>query len=287
MMDCNKILICTPIYKRRLNDFEFKNLKISEYTNPNIKKIFFAPYKLNLDFYIRNFKAHKIIKFDNCYFKSTDSYSKLLLSEKFYKKFIRYTHIIIHQPDSIIVKNFKNLSIKNFDYIGAPSKYRLPKFNTFFENKNFLYENKKLNFFNKCVSKFKRKINYDVKLLDKNLNFLNIYNHLKKYLRFFLINKTYHNIGLNGGLSIRNVRKFILILNGIPNIKQIKAPEDHIFSYFSNIGKLRIPTYKNLMKIFSEKKKMNVYGYHQLDVYDNDYLREIHKNFYFINCSIN
>ena len=32
---------------------------------------------------------------------------------------------------------------------------------------------------------------------------------------------------------------------------------------------------------------MNVYGYHQLDVYDNDYLREIHKNFYFINCSIN
>ena len=41
------------------------------------------------------------------------------------------------------------------------------------------------------------------------------------------------------------------------------------------------------MKIFSEKKKMNVYGYHQLDVYDNDYLKEIHKNFYFINCSIN
>ena len=86
-MNCKKVAICTPIYKRKLDISEYTNLKISEANNPKIKKIFFAPCTLNLDYYKKNFKNHHIIKFSNFYFKNVECYSKLLLSENFYRKF--------------------------------------------------------------------------------------------------------------------------------------------------------------------------------------------------------
>ena len=278
-MDCNKVIICTPIYKRKFEISEYNNLKISEAINPKFKKVFFAPYDLNVDYYKKNFKNYKIIRFGNHYFKNIKGYNQLLLSEHFYRKFIKFSHLILQQPDSIIIKDLTNLKIKNYDYIGSPCKYDLPNFGSFYEDKDFAYENNKLNFFSKLVKKTKRIIDIEFKILNFNINLINFYNYIKKYFKYLIIKKkNYNSIGLNGGLSIRRVKKFIEILKKTSNTKKIRAPEDHVYSYFVNIGKLKTPSYNELNKIFSEKKAFDVYGYHGLDVYDYNFLKKIHKD---------
>ncbi len=278
-MNCNKVIICTPIYKTKLEISEYNNLKISEKINPKFKKVFFAPDNLNVEYYKKKFKNYKIIRFSKHYFKNIKGYNQLLLSEHFYRKFIKFSHLILQQPDSIIIKDLTNLKIKNYDYIGSPCKYDLPTFESFYEDKDFAYENNKLNLFSKFVKKTKRIINFEFRILNFNLNLINIYNYMKKYFKYLVFKKKdYNSIGLNGGLSIRRVKKFIEILKKTPNTKKIKAPEDHVYSYFVNIGKLKTLSYNKLNKIFSEKKTNNVYGYHGLDVYDYSFLKKIHED---------
>lgn len=59
--------------------------------------------------------------FDNKYFKSTDTYSQLLINYDFYNSFSDYEYMYIYQLDCYIFKDELNLwCSKDYDYIGGP-----------------------------------------------------------------------------------------------------------------------------------------------------------------------
>ena len=61
------------------------------------------------------------IIFENKNFTSRNSYSKLLLSSKFYERFSDYDYMLIYQLDCLIFSNdLKKWTDLNYDYIGAP-----------------------------------------------------------------------------------------------------------------------------------------------------------------------
>ena len=59
--------------------------------------------------------------FPDKYFKSVGSYSRLLLSVDFYKRFSNYKYMLIHQLDAFVFKDeLSQWCKRDFDYIGAP-----------------------------------------------------------------------------------------------------------------------------------------------------------------------
>jgi hypothetical protein len=117
-----KIVILVPIYRSYLTDLEFFSLKYSlNQLKSNFEIYFITPDSLNTIFYEFNFPFLKYKKFNDAYFLSTTSYSRLLLSPVFYEAFDDFEFLLILQTDAIILSDQLNFWVdQQFDYIGAP-----------------------------------------------------------------------------------------------------------------------------------------------------------------------
>jgi len=83
---------------------------------------FIYPDNMNLSNY-QIYTNANFIAFHSRFFKSPKTYSRLLLSEDFYKPFMKYEYMLIAQTDTYILntKYTLNQFIKmNYDYWGAP-----------------------------------------------------------------------------------------------------------------------------------------------------------------------
>jgi len=103
---------------------------------------FIAPNALSLKFYQDNFPEAKYLFFDSNYFSSANAYSKLLISADFYQSFINYTHALILQPDSVVLRDELDYWMASpFDYIGAPWakawEFVCPNLGSYFDGKKF------------------------------------------------------------------------------------------------------------------------------------------------------
>lgn len=116
----NNIVVVIPIYKNKINLLEEISLRQIYRILGAYDKCFVAPKSLNFN-YGRLYSDFNIERFDDRYFKNTRTYSELLLSIDFYKRFRNYKYMLLHQLDAIVffdsLKAFCNL---NYDYIGAP-----------------------------------------------------------------------------------------------------------------------------------------------------------------------
>lgn len=116
-------IILIPVYKNTFEPFEIKSLEsvakhLSEYT-----LCFIVPQDLNLSPISEIFPDLRftVERFPNDYFYSIDSYSRLLMSPLFYKRFLNYKYILICQTDVYIFKNeLAYWIVQDYDYIGAP-----------------------------------------------------------------------------------------------------------------------------------------------------------------------
>lgn len=123
--------IVIPIYEDNLSIISKTSLESllknsSDYTKNNYPIILIGPKKLekqideisnylNKDFYV---SSHL---FDNKYFESTATYSKLLKSYDFYKVFYKFNYILIYQTDCMMLQDdLKTWIDKDYDYVGAP-----------------------------------------------------------------------------------------------------------------------------------------------------------------------
>ena len=116
--------IVIPVYKIKLSGNEekaFLNCLSKIRTYPIV---LIAPSSLDTSWYEE--KGHLIIKrFKDKFFKSERSYSKLLLTQKFYQAFQEYRYILIVQTDVWILQTDHELNKfinSGYDYIGAPWK---------------------------------------------------------------------------------------------------------------------------------------------------------------------
>ena len=115
------VVIGIPVYREELTDFEKISLRQVHNIMSNWNKVFIAPKSLQID-YGKSFSEYEVIRFDDKYFQSIETYTELLLTEEFYEKFIDYTYLLIYQLDAFVFSDrLMQFCGIGMDFIGAPA----------------------------------------------------------------------------------------------------------------------------------------------------------------------
>ncbi|TCD07731.1 hypothetical protein EZ449_14455 [Pedobacter frigidisoli] len=118
------VSIIIPVYKRVPDADEVLSLRQCQKILNHYKIYFVAPKSLDCTEYINisNSDLAQVIRFDDFYFQDITGYNNLMLSPIFYKTFIKYRYILIHQLDAFVFKDDLLYWCKQkYDFIGAPN----------------------------------------------------------------------------------------------------------------------------------------------------------------------
>lgn len=116
-----KVAIVIPFYQKRISNYEQIALQQCEKILANYDKIAIKPKDFNLPDEAKFLTFHKLLNFNNDYFKSISGYNRLMLSSEFYQAFLDYEYILIYQMDCFVFTDQLNFWCEqNWDYIGAP-----------------------------------------------------------------------------------------------------------------------------------------------------------------------
>ncbi len=128
-----KCIVLIPIYKPSFSSEEFRNVRFSldQLKSQNCEISWLAPSSLDRAYYSREFPSIEWSIHPDIFFKSVSGYSRLLLSDEFYKEYYSYEFMLILQPDAVILRPTLNEWLETpYDYIGAPWpsgwQYHLP-----------------------------------------------------------------------------------------------------------------------------------------------------------------
>jgi hypothetical protein len=115
------VAIVIPIYKNEMTLSECISIKQALKIFPENDIILVTYEGLNLENYFNISKQFKVELFDRPYFSNIGGYNKLMLSGKFYYRFLQYQYLLIYQLDAYVFKNQLNKwTSKDYDYVGAP-----------------------------------------------------------------------------------------------------------------------------------------------------------------------
>lgn len=116
-----KYALVIPIYRSYIDEVEKFNL------NNNVHKLgkyhicLALPKTLNLSWHLEH-DCLTIVRFDDVFFQGYQGYSRLLMSEQFYRTFAEYEKILICQLDAYIFEDrMEYFCALPYDYIGAPA----------------------------------------------------------------------------------------------------------------------------------------------------------------------
>ena len=111
-----EVAIFVPVYKPQLSPDEAISLRHLKHYLKKYDKFLVIPE--DLDFSDPDFD---LIRFPAAYFKSTATFSHLLLTEEFYSAFSHYEYILSYQLDCLVFSDqLGEWCTKGYDYIGAP-----------------------------------------------------------------------------------------------------------------------------------------------------------------------
>lgn len=125
-MNQDFVVIGIPIYKDSLNEYENISLQQLNRVLWRYPKMFIAPSSLSFDYGVE-YSDWEIERFPDKYFKNTDSYSELLMSDLFYQRLYNYDFLLIYQLDAFVFSDeLERICLKGYDYIGAPLPSMVP-----------------------------------------------------------------------------------------------------------------------------------------------------------------
>lgn len=114
------VVVVVPVYRQTLTDLERISYKQLINVLGAFEIIAVAPDNLEIPQEIK-YEKIRVEYFPKDFFISVDSYSRLMLSEFFYRRFIRYHYILIYQLDAFVFRNeLMHFCSMDYDYIGAP-----------------------------------------------------------------------------------------------------------------------------------------------------------------------
>lgn len=122
-----KPVVIVPLYKTFLSEDEQTSLQHLDNHLNKYDIILCIPESLDIE-QNKRFTNYQVARFPDYYFKSTGSYSTLLMSNRFYETFIKWSHALIYQLDCLVFSDeLMEWCCKGYDYIGAPwiNKYFL------------------------------------------------------------------------------------------------------------------------------------------------------------------
>ncbi|MGN8071454.1 DUF5672 family protein [Mucilaginibacter sp. 22184] len=121
MSALKKVAIIVPFYQNTISDLEKIALTQLQNVLANYPRIIIKPHSFVLPDVVNQYNFTAIETFDDSYFKSIDGYNALMLSDTFYKRFLDYEFILIHQLDAFVFKDeLAYWCSQSIDYIGAP-----------------------------------------------------------------------------------------------------------------------------------------------------------------------
>ncbi|SEO24137.1 DUF5672 family protein [Mucilaginibacter sp. AW1-7] len=116
-----EVVVVIPFYKDNLTGLEKIALEQIGKVLSGYPIIAIKPASLVLTGHAATFPFTSVINFDDNYFKDVQGYNALMLSDVFYKEFLAYEFMLIHQLDAFVFSD--KLSYwcnQGYDYIGAP-----------------------------------------------------------------------------------------------------------------------------------------------------------------------
>ncbi len=178
------VVVVIPIYKSNFTVHEqiafTQCLKVLAKHPIKIVK----PQSLNLDYLQKLHPQLQFEPFADDYFKSVQTYNRLMLSTEFYERFLSYEYLLIYQLDAFVFRDeLLEWCNKGYDYIGAPWRIERDFSSTT----------------NKLVFYLKKQLAIWLDLRDKNRNNQPLDVVLKM------------TVG-NGGFSLRKVQKMLNIV---------------------------------------------------------------------------
>jgi hypothetical protein len=116
-----KAAVIIPFYKDTLTAFDSVALRQCHKMLSAYPIIAIKPNSLVLPDEVTNYPFFKTVNFADDYFKDVQGYNRLLLDETFYRQFLDYEYILIHQLDAFVFKNeLQYWCSQGIDYVGAP-----------------------------------------------------------------------------------------------------------------------------------------------------------------------
>lgn len=116
------VSIVVPVYRTGMSESEAAALKQCKSVLHKYEIQLVAPDSLDVTAHLAILgKATRVVRFPNKYFHSIRGYSKLLVSDDFYRSFQSFEYILIYQLDAwVFADELKLWTNRGYDYIGAP-----------------------------------------------------------------------------------------------------------------------------------------------------------------------
>ncbi|MET3502292.1 hypothetical protein ABIC45_003916 [Mucilaginibacter rubeus] len=124
-----KAAVVIPFYKPVMSNLEHTALVQATKVLSAHDIIVIKPHNLILPDEAQLDAIANVINFDDRYFKNIKGYNALMLSEEFYRSFLTYDFMLIHQLDAFVFSDeLMEWCTQGYDYIGAPwiHKYGYP-----------------------------------------------------------------------------------------------------------------------------------------------------------------
>ncbi len=111
-----QVAIAIPLYRSALSDDEQVSIRHLRRFLGEFQIYLFLPRSL-----ANPLKGFGEIHFPDRFFRSVDTYSRLLLSEDFYRRFEAYEYLLVYQLDALVFSGeLLDWCSRGFDYLGAP-----------------------------------------------------------------------------------------------------------------------------------------------------------------------
>lgn len=222
-----QVTILVPVYTCSLSETEYISLDRCAQVLGPYPRVFVKPRSLDISGLSERYPDFGIEEFDDDWFGSVDTYSRLLMSAGFYRRFSDSEYILIYQTDAYVFRDeLKEWCGKGYDYVGAPWMKRSARYMVSY-------------------------LRYPVRNL-YYLNFPALYPRAKVF-----------KVG-NGGFSLRKVSRMIRVLEQYALLRDecvVKnTPEDLFFGLEllrHAPGALKVPKYREALHFSME---MNVWA---------------------------
>lgn len=255
-MTNNLCIVVFPVYKP-LSVLDRECFEQAIRMTPGFKHVFIAPESFIADESFDSLRYLEFIYFDDFYFKGIQGYNSLMMSKRFYRRFLDYEYMLIHQSDAYLFKpELEYWCKKGYDYIGAPW-YR-----------PYITREEK-------AKKLKAQL------------FSIFYSEEKN--DFKKIHLLYNNVG-NGGLSLRRISTFLKVLEKASFRILEKYIQRHGSEFNEDVfwsleaskiySKFRKPNCKTALHFsfelypvesFAQNRKILPFGCHAFNIYGTDF----------------
>jgi hypothetical protein len=117
----DSIVVVTPVYKPTLTTAEQLAVAQGKKILGLYTRVLVCPKSLDVRHYLAIDEDLVIERFEDKHFRGIKAYNQLMMSPKFYQRFLRYEYMLIYQTDAWVFRDeLMDWCSRGYAYVGAP-----------------------------------------------------------------------------------------------------------------------------------------------------------------------